>query len=98
MVGGAVGGGLVKARREEVLLAGGVAMNKRLREMIQLVADDHKASFHPVPFEFSGDCGAQIACSGRLAFESGSIIPVSESFVNPRWRLDDIDVPWIPRP
>jgi N6-L-threonylcarbamoyladenine synthase len=66
--------------------------------MIQSVAEDHGATFHPVPLQYSGDCGAQIACSGRLAFESGISIPVPESFVNPRWRLDEIDVPWIPRP
>jgi N6-L-threonylcarbamoyladenine synthase len=66
--------------------------------MIRSVAEDHGATFHPVPVQYSGDCGAQIACSGRLAFESGISIPVPESFVNPRWRLDEIDVPWIPRP
>jgi N6-L-threonylcarbamoyladenine synthase len=97
MLAEAVERSLVQTRKKEVLLAGGVAMNRRLRHMIQLVAEDHGARFHPVPFEYSGDCGAQIACSGRLAFRSGLTIPVSESFVNPRWRLDEIEVPWIPR-
>src|SRR5256885_16605115 len=98
MLAEAVERSLVQTRKKEVLLAGGVAANKRLREMIQLVAEDHGATFHPVPIEYSGDCGAQIACSGRLAFESGITVPVPESFVNPRWRLDEIQVPWIPRP
>ena len=98
MLAEAVERSLVQTRKKEVLLAGGVAANQRLREMIQLVAEDHGATFHPVPIEYSGDCGAQIACSGRLAFESGVTVPVPESFVNPRWRLDEIDVPWIPRP
>jgi len=98
MLAEAVERSLVQTRKKEVLIAGGVAANQRLREMIQMVAEDHGATFHPVPVQYSGDCGAQIACSGRLAFESGITIPVPESFVNPRWRLDEIDVPWIPRP
>jgi N6-L-threonylcarbamoyladenine synthase len=98
MLAEAVERSLVQTRKREVLLAGGVAANQRLREMIRLVAEDHGATFHPVPLQYSGDCGAQIACSGRLAFKSGITVPVPESFVNPRWRLDEIDVPWIPRP
>src|SRR5438093_4929171 len=88
---------LVQTRRSEVLLPGGVAASPRLREMIGSVAEDQGASFHPVPIEYSGDCGAQIACSGRLAFNSGITVGVSDSFVTPRWRMDEVDVPWIPR-
>jgi N6-L-threonylcarbamoyladenine synthase len=97
MLAEAVERSLVQTRKNEVLIAGGVAANQRLRQMIQMVAEDHGATFHPVPLQYSGDCGAQIASSGRLAFEAGITVPVSESFVNPRWRLDEIDVPWIPR-
>ena len=97
MLSEAVERSLVQTRRSEVLLAGGVAASPRLREMIGSVAEDHEASFHPVPVEYSGDCGAQIACSGRLAFNSGITISTSDSFVTPRWRMDEVDVPWIPR-
>ena len=97
MLSEAVERSLVQTRRSEVLLAGGVAASPRLRQMIGLVAEDHGASFHPVPIEYSGDCGAQIACSGRLAYESGITVSTSDSFVTPRWRMDEVDVPWIPR-
>ena len=97
MLSEAVERSLVQTRRSEVLLAGGVAASQRLRQMIGLVAEDHGASFHPVPIEYSGDCGAQIACSGRLAYESGITVSTSDSFVTPRWRMDEVDVPWIPR-
>jgi len=97
MLSEAVERSLVQTRRSEVLLAGGVAASPRLRQMIGLVAEDHGASFHPVPIEYSGDCGAQIACSGRLAYESGITVRISDSFVTPRWRMDEVDVPWIPR-
>src|SRR2546428_9486758 len=97
MLSEAVERSLVQTRRSEVLLAGGVAASSRLSEMIDSVAEDHGASFHPVPVEYSGDCGAQIACSGRLAFNSGITISTSDSYVIPRWRMDEVDVPWIPR-
>jgi len=97
MLAEAVERSLVQTRKKEVLIAGGVAANQRLRQMIQMVAEDHGATFHPVPLQYSGDCGAQIASSGRLAFGAGITVPIPESFVNPRWRLDEIDVPWIPR-
>ena len=88
---------LVQTQKREILLAGGVAANKRLREMISEVARAHGATFHPVPLELSGDCGAQIACSGQLASSQGGQVTISQSFVFPRWRLDEVDVPWIPR-
>jgi len=97
MLAEAVERSLAQTRRCEVLIAGGVAASSRLKEMIGSVAEDHGASFHPVPVEYSGDCGAQIACSGRLAYESGITVSTSDSFVIPRWRMDEVDVPWIPR-
>ncbi len=88
---------LVQTRKSEVLLAGGVAANKRLRDMIDHVAKDHRATFHPVSLSFSGDCGAQIAYSGQYAYAAGKTVEIPQSFVNPRWRLDEVEVPWIPR-
>jgi N6-L-threonylcarbamoyladenine synthase len=88
---------LVQTRRSEVLVAGGVAANSRLKEMIRSVAEDHGASFHPVPLQYSGDCGAQIACSGNLAYEHQKVVATSDSYIIPRWRVDEVDVPWIPR-
>ncbi len=89
---------LVQTRKTEVLLAGGVAANKRLRQMIGSVAEEHRASFHPVPLQYTGDCGAQIAVSGQFMFQSGITVPVANSHVVPRWRLDEAEVTWIPRP
>ncbi|HET7404793.1 MAG TPA: KEOPS complex N(6)-L-threonylcarbamoyladenine synthase Kae1 [Candidatus Bathyarchaeia archaeon] len=97
MLAEAVERSLVQTRRSEVLLAGGVAANSRLKEMIRSVAEDHGASFHPCPIEYSGDCGAQIACSGTLAFQHGFKVSTANSYVTPRWRLDEVSVPWVPR-
>ena len=89
---------LVQTRRKEVLVAGGVAANRRLNEMLREISEDHGASFHSIPIQYSGDCGAQIACSGNLAFRHGVKVSNEESRVIPRWRMDEVDVPWIPRP
>lgn len=97
MLAEAVERSLVQTQKHEILLAGGVAANRRLREMINEVAKDHEATFHPVPVELSGDCGAQIASSGQLAYSHGGNVNISQSFVFPRWRLDEVEVPWIPR-
>lgn len=88
---------LVQTRRQELLVAGGVAANKRLNEMLREVAEDHGATFHSIPIQYSGDCGAQIACSGNLAFRHGAGVSNGNSLVIPRWRMDEVDVPWIPR-
>ena len=98
MLAEAVERSLVQTRKKEVLLAGGVAANVRLREMIRLVAAEHHAGFHPVPTQYSGDCGAQIACAGQFSFRAGGTVPISDSRVVPKWRLDEVEVPWIPRP
>ena len=88
---------LVQTRKKEVLLAGGVAANERLRSMIRTIAEEHNASFHPVPRAFSGDCGAQIACAGQFAYKTGRTVSLPDSYVIPKWRLDEVEVPWIPR-
>ena len=85
---------LAHTGKRELLLTGGVAANSRLREMLGLVAEDHGARFLVVPRGFSGDCGAQIAWTGLLAFSAGVNVEVSRSFVKPRWRLDTVDVLW----
>ena len=97
MLAEAVERSLVQTRKTEVLLAGGVAANTRLREMISQVAENHGASFHPVPVSYSGDCGAQIACAGQKVYGAGGLVGLSKSFVTPRWRLDEVEVSWIPR-
>ncbi|HUH99642.1 MAG TPA: KEOPS complex N(6)-L-threonylcarbamoyladenine synthase Kae1 [Nitrososphaerales archaeon] len=79
----------------ELLVVGGVAANRRLSEMLTTMADRHGASVKVVPLQFSGDCGAQIAWTGLLAFKAGeSLRSVSESVVRQSWRLDTVPTPW----
>ncbi len=85
---------LAFTEKPALLLTGGVAANERLKEIMRAVADEQGASFHVVPLKYAGDCGAQIAWTGLLHFKHGDVVAIEESFVKPRWRLDEVDVPW----
>jgi N6-L-threonylcarbamoyladenine synthase/protein kinase Bud32 len=86
---------LAHTEKNEVLLTGGVAANKRLQTMLSIIAQDHDARFSVVPLNFATDNGAMIAWTGVLAFTHGLVMPLDESFVKLRWRVDKVDVPWI---
>lgn len=81
--------------KKELLLTGGVAANRRLQSMIRAVAEEHGAMFDTVPTEFAIDNGAMIAWTGALAYRHGVAIPIESSFVKLRWRLDEVEVPWV---
>ena len=85
---------LAHTEKKELLLTGGVAANTRLQEMMRIIAEEHNAKFSVVDPKYSGDCGAQIAWTGILGYRSGVRIEVEKSFVKPRWRLDEVEVPW----
>lgn len=86
---------LAHTEKREVLLTGGVAANKRLQEMVRSIAEEHDARFCTVPKEFAVDNGAMIAWTGVLAFTHGVTTPIHESFVKLRWRLEEVEVPWV---
>lgn len=85
---------LAHTEKREVLLTGGVAANERLQEMIRYIAEEHEARFFVVPRNYSGDCGAQIAWTGILAYRKGVRVDVEKSAIRPRWRLDQVRIPW----
>ncbi len=86
---------LAHTQKDEILLTGGVAANKRLQSMIKAIAQEHSALPCITPAEFAVDNGAMIAWTGALAFRCGLAIPVRRSFVKLRWRLEEAEVPWI---
>jgi universal protein Kae1 len=86
---------LAHTEKREVLLTGGVAANKRLQMMIKAVADEHDARFNVVPSQFAGDNGMMIAWTGIQAYTHGLVTPIDESFVKLRWRLEEVEVPWM---
>ncbi|MGD0146044.1 MAG: KEOPS complex N(6)-L-threonylcarbamoyladenine synthase Kae1 [Nitrososphaerales archaeon] len=80
--------------KHEVLVVGGVAANARLSDMMRKMAARHSASVNLTPLQYSGDCGAQIAWTGLLAYRKGIQVPVREAGVRQSWRLDSVDIPW----
>jgi universal protein Kae1 len=86
---------LAHTEKKEVLLTGGVAANRRLQSMLNIIAEEHDAKFNVVPKEFATDNGAMIAWTGVLAYTHGVITPIEESFVKLRWRIEKVDIPWV---
>lgn len=86
---------LAHTEKKEVLLTGGVAANKRLQEMLNVISKEHDANFSVVPLQYATDNGAMIAWTGTLAYRYGIVTPIEDSYVKLRWRVDKVNVPWI---
>jgi glycoprotease/Kae1 family metallohydrolase len=85
---------LAHTGKGELLLTGGVAANKRLRSIISSIAEEHGASREFVPPGYATDNGAMIAWTGVIAYLSGVRTPIETSYIDSRWRLDEVEVPW----
>lgn len=85
---------LAHTKKEEVLLVGGVAANKRLREMMKIMASERGAEVYLVPPKYAADNGVMIAWTGLLALKSGMRTTYNEP-VNPYFRVDQAEVPWL---
>ncbi|MCK4444043.1 MAG: bifunctional N(6)-L-threonylcarbamoyladenine synthase/serine/threonine protein kinase [Thermoplasmata archaeon] len=80
--------------KEEVLLGGGVACNKRLGEMVERMAVDRGAKmFVPEP-SLCVDNGAMIAWTGILEYDSGTRMNIEDTQIDQRFRTDGVDVTW----
>ncbi len=82
--------------KKEVLLTGGVAASTLLNEKLERMAEYHGAKFYTVPPDFAGDNGAMIAWTGVLAYLHGITIEPRKAFVRQRWRIDEVELPWLP--
>jgi len=85
---------LAHTEKPSLLLTGGVARSGRLQRILKSVCSEHSAKFYVVPPELAGDNGAMIAWTGLLALERGVEAPIEKSLVRPRWRLDEVEIPW----
>ncbi len=80
--------------KKELLLAGGVACNKRLQEMCRVMCEERGAKLFVPENEFLVDNAAMIAWLGILMFEKGFSLSVEESKIFPYLRTDEIEVFW----
>ncbi len=87
---------LAHCNKEEVILIGGVAANKRFCGMLDSMCNSRGCKFYPVPLQYCGDNGAMIAMLGLVQFNYGiNILGSKKADINPTWRIDDMDAPWI---
>ncbi|MEM7826278.1 MAG: KEOPS complex N(6)-L-threonylcarbamoyladenine synthase Kae1 [Candidatus Aenigmatarchaeota archaeon] len=81
---------LAHTEKNEVLLVGGVAANKRLQEMMKKMCEGRNAKLYVVPAEYSGDNGVMIAWTGLLAYKS-NWKPEFKDIIKPKWRIDEVN-------
>ncbi len=81
--------------KKEVLLAGGVAANSRLRDMLTLMGNETGTEVYLTEKKYCMDNGAMIAQAGMLMHKHGERHSVRDSTVDQRFRIDEVDTPWI---
>lgn len=80
--------------KNELLLGGGVACNKRLKEMSMKMCSERNGVCFVPSNEFLVDNGAMIAWQGLLEYKSGGRMNVDEAVIKPYLRTDEIEVKW----
>ena len=85
---------LAHIEKDELLLTGGVAANKRLYSMLIKMCEERNAKVYNVPKEYAGDNGAMIAYSGLLSYQVGITVDPEKADFNPRLRTDQWEVKW----
>jgi N6-L-threonylcarbamoyladenine synthase len=92
MIAEAVERALSFTQKNELMVVGGVAANKRLSEMLQDVCKRHNSKFFVVPLKYAGDCGSQICWTGLLESQVKKGVSIDKTFVTQSWRLDSVKV------
>ncbi len=85
---------LTHLHKDEILLAGGVARNKRLQNMLRVMAEERGAKFYVPHADVCVDNGAMIAYLGLLFLKHGKSMKIEETKVIQRFRTDAVDIPW----
>ena len=80
---------------KEALLTGGVAMNTRLREMVEEMCKQRDAEAYSPPAEYCMDNGVMIAHQGLLRIKKGNETKIENSKVKPDWRPDKVEAEWM---
>jgi len=86
---------LAHLEKGTLLVTGGFARNKRLNEMLSIMTKDRGDKLYTVPPQYATDNAAMIAWTGILIYQSGTSTPIEKSLVKPKWRIDEVDVPWL---
>lgn len=86
---------MAHCNKQELLLGGGVACNKRLQEMAHKMCRARKAKAYVLLNELNVDNGAMIAWLGYEMFQAqGKGVPISHASIDPYERTDEVKVFW----
>ncbi len=85
---------LAHCQKDELVLTGGVAANKRLQEMCSIMCKERGARFKPIPIEYAVDNGAMIAWTGLLKYKAKGEDNVEDTEINQRTRTEEVKIDW----
>lgn len=86
---------MAHCEKNEVIVIGGVAANKRFCEMLDTMCKDRGARFYPVPLRYCGDNAIMIAWQGLLEHKTtGREEDLAKVDILPAWRVDDLEAEW----
>lgn len=88
---------LAHTGNKEVLVVGGVASSPVLREKFEVMSKLRRVKLGVVPPQYAVDNGVMIAWTGLLLLKHGIQVKPEEAYVKQRWKLDQVDVPWLAR-
>lgn len=80
--------------KNELLLGGGVACNKRLNEMARIMCAERGASLFILENQFYVDNAAMIALTGIQKFRATGAERLKDLDIDPYLRTDDVEVTW----
>lgn len=83
---------LAHCDKDELLLGGGVACNKRLREMADVMCRSRNAKCFVPLNQFLVDNAAMIAWLGILMYKSGTRMSIKDTKIMPYQRTDQVEV------
>ncbi|GAA5893094.1 tRNA N6-adenosine threonylcarbamoyltransferase [Sporobolomyces salmoneus] len=85
---------MAHAGGKEVLIVGGVGCNKRLQEMMGIMAGERGGNIFATDERFCIDNGIMIAHAGLLSWRMGYETPLAETACTQRFRTDEVLVNW----
>lgn len=85
---------LAHTKKSEVLVTGGVASNKRLKEMLNDMASSHSATFRGLDADLALDNGVMIAWLGLIMKGAGDKTNFEDTLVDQHFRPEEVEVTW----
>jgi len=83
---------LAHTGKNELVLGGGVACNKRLQEMCKIMCKERGAKYYCPDKSLLLDNGAMVAFTGEILFNSGVMEKPENVDIAPRERTDEVEI------